>query len=64
MCYFGSDKLAPPNAEINSAVGVSTSDQNMGSNLALSASDAYEHMLSALNVTAADELKAGSAFHW
>ena len=61
MCYFGSDKLAPPNAEINSAVGLSTSDQNMGSNLALSAS---EHLLSALNVTAADELKAGSAFHW
>jgi hypothetical protein len=64
MGYFGSDKLAPPNAEIASLVGLLTSDQNMGSNLALAASDGYEHMLSALNVTAAGELKAGSTFHW
>jgi hypothetical protein len=63
MGYFGSDKLAPPNAEIASLVGLLTSDQNMGSNLALAASDGYEHMLSALNITAAGELKAGSTFH-
>ena len=55
MGYF-SYKSLPPNAEIASLVGLLTSDQNMASNLALAASVAYEHLLSALNVTAAGKL--------
>jgi hypothetical protein len=58
MDYFGSDNFSALDSEFASIVALLGTGSNIGFNSANSGSDGHEHMLSALNVTAAPGLKA------